>query len=204
MSTDADRRDALRAAYDADVERRSAMTPSPWRLAVVDAFLEAVAPSAYVIELGCGTGQLAQYVSSTGRALEAIDLSAGNVAATRTRGVSAHVASFDDLPFPSETFSAAFAMNSLLHVPEAELPGTVSEIRRVLIEGAPLLVVVWGGRRHEGPFEHEWLDPPRYFSLYTDDQLLGLEWPGFEIRSFSTIETDESELHAQVLTLTAV
>jgi SAM-dependent methyltransferase len=204
MSTDADRREALRSAYDADVERRAGMTPAPWRIDVIDSFLAEVPPTAYVIELGCGTGQLAQYVASTGRALEAIDLSPGNVAAARTRGVSAHVASFDDLPFPSQTFSAAFAMNSLLHVPHDELPAALTEIRRVLTDGAPLLVVVWGGRRHEGPFEHEWLEPPRYFSIYTDDDLLELGWPGFEIRSFRTIDTDESDLHAQVLMLTAV
>ena len=95
-------------------------------------------------------------------------------------------------------------MNSLLHVPEPELPGAVIEARRVLRSGAPLLVVVWGGHRHEGAFEHEWLDPPRYFSLYTDEQLLALPWPGFHIDSFTTREdTGESDLHAQILTLVA-
>lgn len=198
------RRDDLRAAYDADVERRSAMTPAPWRMEVVDAFLELVPTSARILELGCGTGQLALHAQTTGRRVEAIDLSPGNVAATRTRGVSAHVASFEDLPFATGSFDGAFAMNSLLHVTADELPSALTEIRRVLVDGAPLLVVVWGGIRHEGAFEHEWLDPPRHFSFYPDDDFLALGWPGFSIRSFTTRDdTEESDLHAQVLTLIA-
>ena len=182
------------------------MTPAAWRIEVVDDFLALLDAGADVIELGCGTGQLAVHVASTGHAIEAIDLSPGNVAAARDRGVSAHEASFDDLPFPDGRFAGAFALNSLLHVAEDELPAAMREIRRVLVEGSPLLIVVWGSQhRHEGTFEHEWLDPPRYFSLYTDEQLLALEWPGFAVRSFSArTDIEESELHAQVLTLTAV
>ena len=204
MGDATNRREDLATAYDADVERRSAMTPAPWRVEVVDAFLDLVAPAAHILELGCGTGQLALHAMSTGRRVEAIDLSPGNVAATRSRGIPAHVASFEALPFDSDTFDGAFAMNSLLHVTEHELPAALTEIRRVLVAGAPLLVVVWGGVRHEGTFEHEWLEPPRHFSFYPDDEFLALGWPGFTIRSFTTRDdTEESDLHAQVLTLIA-
>ena len=47
------------------------------------------------------------------------------------------------------------------------------------------------------------LDLPRFFNLYPDDELLGLDKPGFELEAFTTIDTDESDLHAQVLTLIA-
>jgi SAM-dependent methyltransferase len=199
-----DYREDLRTAYDADVERRDAMTPAPWRTEVVDAFLEQVTTGGSVLELGCGTGQLAAHVAATGRPVTAIDLSPANVARTRARGITAHEASFEALPFEDGAFHGAFAMNSLLHVPEHELPGAIIESRRVMRSGSPLLIVVWGGHRHEGPFEHEWLDPPRYFSLYTDEQLLALPWPGFHIESFTTRDdTEESDLHAQILTLVA-
>lgn len=206
MPEPTNRRADLRTAYDADVDRRTAMTPAAWRIEVVDEFLALLDDHEDVLELGCGTGQLAAHVASTGRSIEAIDLSPGNVAAARERGVSAHEASFEGLPFPDGRFAGAFAVNSLLHVAEDELPATMREIRRVLVEGSPLLVVVWGSHhRHEGPFEHEWLEPPRYFSLYTDEQLLALEWPGFAVRSFTArTDIEESELHAQILTLTAV
>lgn len=198
----------LEMAYDADVERRDAMTPPQWRIDTMDTFsrrLDADNEQA-VLELGCGTGQLAQYVTTLGFDVTAIDLSPGNVQATRERGVTAEVADFASLPFPDRTFDAAFAVNSLLHVPPLELRGVLIEIARVLRRGATFMIVVWGGATREGTVEDEWLDPPRYFSSYTDDDLLALETPGFNHLAFEVLPSvDEGgDLYPQVLTLTAI
>lgn len=181
------------------------MSPATWRVEVVDALLAVTPAGGEVIELGCGTGQLAAHVASRGWPIEAIDLATGNVAAARSRGISAQVASFENLPYADERFAGGFAMNSLLHVPEDELSAAMNEIRRVMRAESTLVVVVWGSdERHEGTFDHEWLNPARYFSLYTDEQLLALPWPGFAIRDFEARhDTGESDLHAQVLTLVA-
>ncbi|MDJ0791997.1 MAG: class I SAM-dependent methyltransferase [Acidimicrobiia bacterium] len=205
MTPDPSYKDDLRAAYDADVERRDAMTPAAWRTGVIDRFANLLRAehAQKVIELGCGTGQLASHMQDTGLDITAVDLSPGNAAATAARGVTAVEADFADLPFPDAAFDGAFAIHSLIHAPNEELPAVFTEIRRVLIPHAPLLMVVWGGVRHDGPFAHEWLEPPRYFSLYTDEQIIALDKPGFELEEFETIDTDESELHAQVLTLRA-
>jgi SAM-dependent methyltransferase len=181
-------------AYDADVERRDAMTPAQWRIDTMDTFarsLEAENARA-VLELGCGTGQLAQYFSTLG-----FDV--------RDRGVTAEVADFASLPFPKATFDAAFAVNSLLHVPPAELRDVLSEIARVLRPGAVFMIVVWGGATREGTVGDEWLDPPRYFASYTDDDLLALETPGFTLAAFETLPAVEEghDLYPQILTLTA-
>jgi len=199
-------KDDLRRAYDADVPRRDAMTPDAWRTETIDHFADLLGAEARstVLELGCGTGQLAEYVEAKGFAVTAIDLSPGNVAAARRRGIDAREADFADLPFVDETFDAAFAFQSLIHVPEAELPGAMAEIRRVLRLGAPLLMVVWGGERHEGTLPEEWLDPPRYFSFYDDDHMRALVLPGFELEDFATRDDTEGGLHAQILTLRAV
>ena len=179
------------------------MAPAQWRLEVATAFATRL-EGGRTIELGCGTGQLARYLADSGLTVTAIDLSPANVEATRARGVDAIEADFADLPFDDASFDGAFAMHSLLHVPEDELGDVFREIRRVVQPRSPFLMVVWGGVRHEGPFAHEWLDPPRYFSLYTDEQIIALDKPGFELEEFETIDTDESELHAQVLTLRAI
>ncbi len=194
-------------AYDADVERRDAMTPAQWRIDTMDTFarsLEAENARA-VLELGCGTGQLAQYFSTLGFDVTAIDLSPGNIQAARDRGVTAEVVDFASLPFPKATFDAAFAVNSLLHVPPAELRDVLSEIARVLRPGAVFMIVVWGGATREGTVGDEWLDPPRYFASYTDDDLLALETPGFTLAAFETLPAVEEghDLYPQILTLTA-
>ena len=136
----------------------------------------------------------------------AIDLSPENVAKTQLRGVTAEIADFASLPFPDNSFDASFAMNSLIHVPPGDLSDVLTEIARVLRPRSPLLVVVWGGITEEGTVDDEWLDPPRYFSSYSDEDLLASETPGFERSSFETIDVDEEGhiLSSQVLTLTAI
>ena len=205
MTPDPTYKDDLRAAYDADVERRNAMTPAPWRTNTIDAFAEILAAegAGSVIELGSGTGQLAQHMASHGFAVTAVDISPGNVAASAARGVTAVEADFVDLPFPDGAFDGAFAIHSLIHVPHDELPAVFTEIRRILEHGAPLLMVVWGGERHEGTFDHEWLNPPRYFSFYTHDQARALETPGFTMEDFATFAVEESDMDVQVITLRA-
>mgnify|MGYP001811800599 CR=1 FL=1 len=196
---------AMRAAYDADVERRDAMTPDRWRTDVVDGLLSRIGAGASVLELGCGTGQLAAYASSKGHPVTAIDLSPGNVAAARARGIEAHEADFSSLPFPDAAFEGAFAMQSLIHIRKDDNPVVFREIRRVVAAGATMVSITWGGERHEGPLDDDWLDPPRYFSFYPDDELLELERPGFEVVDLSiVIATEHDDLRAQVLTLEAV
>lgn len=198
-------KDDLRAAYDADVERRNAMTPAPWRTGVIDAFAELLTHegASTVIELGSGTGQLARHMADHGLNVTAVDLSPGNVVATAARDIRAVEADFADLPFPDGGFDGAFAIHSLIHVPNDELPAVFNEIRRIVKPGAPLLMVVWGGERHEGTFDHEWLSPPRYFSFYTHDQARELDTPGFSMEDFTTFTVDESDMDVQVITLRA-
>ena len=197
-------KDSIRAAYDADVERRDAMVPAKWRTDIVDTFLARLPDGARVLELGCGTGQLARHVADAGFSVSAIDLSPGNIAAATARGVDARVADFSDLPFEDNSFDAAFAVQSLIHVPKGDLPDVHREIRRILTDGSILLSVTWGGESHEGPVEDEWLDPPRYFAFHTDEELLEIERPGFDVVDLSiVIATEHGAMRAQALTLEA-
>lgn len=198
-------KDDLRRAYDADVERRGAMTPAKWRTDIVDVFAADLTDETRtsVLELGCGTGQLAARLQAHGLEVTAIDLSPANIAVSAARGVNAHVADFASLPFPDDSFDAGFAMNSLIHVPTGELGNVFTEIARVLRAGSPLLIVVWGGEDLQGPIGDEWLDPPRFFSTYTDENLLALDTPGFRFGNFEVLDVSEGDLdlHSQILTL---
>lgn len=200
-----ERNPALKKAYDSDVVRRSAMSIEPWRTHVVEGWLTDVPETAQLLELGAGTGQMAAHVRNLGYEVTAIDLSPGNVAAAVQRRVPAQVADFAELPFTDACFGAAFAINSLLHVPRSELPGIYSELRRVLSSGAPVLIVVWGGEDHQGPVADEWLDPPRYFNFFSDEGMWEQPTPGFDKVGLHTVDEATAEnLRAQVLTLVAV
>lgn len=181
------------------------MTPATWRTDIIDEFADSIRSDGArkVLELGSGTGQLARHLADQSFDVIAVDLSPANVRATEARDIAAHIADFASLPFPDDSFDAAFAINTLLHVPPDELDTVFTEIARVLQPGATLLVVVWGGVDRQGPMDDEWLDPPRYFSTYTDEALLALDTPGFRFKAFEALDVSEGghDLHSQILIL---
>lgn len=197
----------LQHAYDGGATRRDRRIPEPWRLDLVDWFADRVhsqATASRILELGCGTGQLARRLIDAGLDVTAVDLSHANVERAVARAVPAVVTDFARMPFRTGSFTAAFAFNAMLHVPRKVLPRQFTEIRRVLSRDALLLVVTWGGRTADGPLPGEWLDPPRYFSLLDDGDFVTLPTPGFDrVETRLLHEHPSGELHPQVLLLTA-
>ena len=68
----------------------------------------------FILDLGCGDGQLTERVGSTGAHVLGVDSSAEMVAAARARGVEAEQATAEKLPFHDATFDAVFS-NAALH-----------------------------------------------------------------------------------------
>ncbi len=197
--------ETLRAAYDFDAPRRNNNVFDGWRTEVLDEFMALLPEGAKVLELGAGAGQGAAYVAGKGFDVTAMDLSPANVAMALNRGVNAYVGDFTDPEFFIGEFDGIFAMNSILHVKKDLFQGVLAVIRRSLVAGGIAQIVVWGGINHEGPFEDEWTNPPRFFAIYTDDDFAALETPGFERVSCVFRHDDvEGDLHPQVLTLRAV
>jgi len=75
------------------------------------------------------------------------------------------------LDFPPESFDAAYAVNCLLHVPNADLPAVLAAIRAVLRPGGLFFLGVYGGDGTEGLLDEDQHDPPRFFSWRTDEQI---------------------------------
>jgi SAM-dependent methyltransferase len=87
-----------------------------------------------VLEVGCGWGELAEWVGrEAGAEVTAIDLSAHMVALARERGVEAQVGDVQELPFEDGSFDVVIAAWMLYHVPD--LDRGVAEIARVLRPG---------------------------------------------------------------------
>ena len=197
--------ESLRAAYDFDAPRRNTNVLEGWRVEVLDAFLDLLAPGAAVLELGAGAGQAAVYVSDRGFEVTAMDLSPGNVAMARERGITALVGDFTDPGYHIGDFDGVFALNSLLHVKKDLWESTLRVIRRSVRRGGLALIVVWGGDNHEGYLDDEWTDPPRFFAFYSDDDFAELPVPGFKrLRLDFRHDSAEGGLHPQILTLEAV
>jgi SAM-dependent methyltransferase len=126
---------------DARLRRRAAAftgvtTQRDARVPLVAAVVE-VAPSR-VLEVGCGWGELAEWVArETGVDVVATDLSPHMVELARERGVDAHVADVQALPFADGAFDVAIAAWMLYHVPELSL--AIAELARVLRPGGRLV-----------------------------------------------------------------
>jgi ubiquinone/menaquinone biosynthesis C-methylase UbiE len=92
-----------------------------------------------VLEVGCGWGELAEWVERETQAeIVATDLSPHMVALACERGVSAQVADVQALPFEDGAFDVAIAAWMLYHVPD--LDRGIAEIARVLRPGGRLVV----------------------------------------------------------------
>jgi SAM-dependent methyltransferase len=179
----------LREAYDARAAWRDGLTKQPWRLAERRAFRERLAPGARLLEIGAGTGQDSAYFQQEGLAVVAVDLSPVMVEHCRAKGIEAHVMDFLRLDFPAGSFDAVFAMNCLLHVPNADLPAVLAAIRAMLRPGGLFFLGVWGGRESaEGPIDGDEHVPPRFFSWRTDEHLLEFATAWFEVVDFHPVD----------------
>lgn len=198
----------LAQAYDFDADARNERELM-WRADVLDRWSRRLDAGARILELGAGTGQASSYLEGKGFELLALDLSPGNVAKCRFRGLRAVVADMgrlEDLQDPDFTppYDAAFAINSLIHFPKDQLGKAVASIRSALRYGAPMLFTLWGGRSTEGVWAEDWTVPPRFFSLYDEDEARRLTFDGFDRTAFSTLDNrDERELYSLVLEFTA-
>ena len=82
-----------------------------------------------ILDLGCGDGFLTRRIAESGANVVGVDASPEMIAAARERGVDAHLANGETLPFDRE-FDAVFS-NAALHwmsdqdaVLQRRLPGT--------------------------------------------------------------------------------
>jgi len=193
---------SLRQSYGGDAAaERDAYQKESWKLAERAAFLDRVRAEGggRLLELGAGTGQDSLFFQDNDLEVLATDLSPEMVRRCRAKGLQARVADFLHLDLPESSFDAAYALNCLLHVPNADLPAVLESIRDVLRPGGLFFVAVYGGEGTEGPHETDNLVPPRFFSLRTDEQIRQYAEAAFEIEDFHVIDWDDN--HTQVLIL---
>jgi SAM-dependent methyltransferase len=193
--------DSLRAAYDGRAEWRDQQDKAPWKLAERELFAGRLLADGggRLLEIGAGPGHDSAYFASHGLNVVATDLSPAMVALCRAKGLDAHVRDFLHLGFPAGSFDAVYALNCLLHVPNADLPEVLAAVRAVLRPGGWFFLGTHGGDGGEGPLSDDSHEPPRFFSRRTDAQILRLAGAYFSVFDFHVIASDQ--MHFQSLTL---
>ena len=148
----------VETGYDRVAERYLASkdTEDPTPLAALEELTRELSPGAAALDLGCGAGvpvtrHLAQRFAVTG-----VDLSARQLELARRHVPAANFLKADmtDLSFGPETFDAAVALHSIIHVPRAEHPALLGKISRCLKPGGVFLAT-WALGDWEGE-ESDW------------------------------------------------
>lgn len=191
----------LRAAYATSAAERDRRVKDEWKIEERDAFLGRLRSEhrTRLLEIGAGTGQDSVFFVENGLEVVATDLPPEMVAFCRAKGLDARVMDFLSLDFPPASFDAIFAVNCLLHVPNADLPSVLRAIRDLLVGGGLFYLGVYGGESREGIVPDDWHDPPRFFSSRTDEQIQAFAREHFEVVDFHVVRPQD--LHFQALTL---
>jgi SAM-dependent methyltransferase len=194
--------ESLRTAYDAAVAKRDQQEKQPWKIAERAAFLRRVQAEGgrRLLEIGAGTGQDSAAFQASGLEVTATDLSAAMAARCRERGIDARVMDVLHLDFPPGWFDAAYSLNCLLHVPDADLPAALESIAAVLRPGGLLFLGVNGSDvASEGAGSWDDYDPPRFFAWRTDEQIVRFARSSFAVEDFHVVRDEDT--HFQSLTL---
>ena len=159
---------ATLAAYAARLDEYVRLMDGQLDGPALAAFIGGLQGGAHVLDLGCGPGWAAERMAAAGLTVEATDASPEMVAvAARRKGVTARVATFDDIA-GTDIYDGIWAHFSLLHAPRADMSRHLATLRRALKPGGLIHIGM-----KTGTGEHR-DDLGRFYTYYTVDELHGL------------------------------
>ena len=143
MSQPSDCQASYDAVADEYVRRISdELKHKPLDRALLDRFADAVRGRGAVCDLGCGPGHVARYLKERGIDVVGYDLSPKMVEAARRLNpeINFHQADMTALDHAEESWAGVVAFYSLIHIPPAEIAGTLRGFRRILQRRGLLLL----------------------------------------------------------------
>jgi SAM-dependent methyltransferase len=114
---------------------------------LLTAFAERNAGRGLVADIGCGPAQIGRYLAARGVTIVGVDLSFAMVAEARRGNPSmpATAADMRALPVRDAGWAGAVAFYSLIHLPREQIHLALTEFRRAVSPGGPLLVALHAG-----------------------------------------------------------
>lgn len=136
-------RDAYAAVAETYAERLlDELTHKPFDRALLDVVAERTEGRGRVLDIGCGPGQVARYLDGRGVSVEGVDRSPEMLAVARRESPDLRFteADFTALPFADGACAGVVGYYAIVHLPGDALPRVCEELRRVVREGAPVLL----------------------------------------------------------------
>lgn len=151
-------------------------------------FLDHLAPQPLLLDAGCGAGRDMAWLEAHGAEVQGIDLSPGMLRQVQERVLGAvRLMDMRNLDFAAQRFDGEWCTASLLHLPKADAPGVLAEIRRVLKpKGCLFLSLQVGSGEGWEPGSYD-AEVERFFARYTEEEADALiQSAGFEILARAT------------------
>lgn len=147
---------------------------------LLDRFIRNV-PGKKILDVGCGPGRDAKYLSEKGLRVTGIDLSKNLLSIAAKKAPKAEFLQMDmaDLNFTENAFEGIWACASFLHVPKKEAGRVLEGFNRVLKPGGLIFIGVKEG-------EDEKIIYGKFFSFYHQEEIISLlRSANFEIKEAS-------------------
>ena len=139
-----ERRDAVRADYDADAATYDdSPYPTTSHTAFIDRLVATCPPNGLVLDAPCGTGQYFARLRDAGRRVVGIDQSTGMLGQARRRGLAERLEQIglQEMAFDAE-FDGAMTIDAMENVPPEDWPLVIGNLRRAVKPGAHLYMTV--------------------------------------------------------------
>lgn len=132
-------------------------------------------PQGRLLEIGCGNGQMLNFMGSLGWQTEGIDFDPAAVSNAQGKGLNVALGSLEQQNYQDNIFDAVMISHVIEHVPAPK--SLLSECYRILKPGGVLSMVTpniesIGSNVYRRSWLH--LDPPRHLILYNGRALLTL------------------------------
>ncbi|MFC9893595.1 class I SAM-dependent methyltransferase [Nocardia sp. NPDC127579] len=132
--------DTVASSYADQV--RDALAGHPYLRAALALFADSVraAGGGLVADVGCGPGHVTAYLHELGVDAFGVDLSPGMIESARRDhpGLRFEVGSMTELDFPAASMAGLLAWQSLIHIPDDEVPAVLRRFHRILRPGGAL------------------------------------------------------------------
>lgn len=154
-----------------------------------DRFTKRLATKSSIIELGCATGGISEYLRSMGHAVKATDVNPAMIARAKKLYPNLDVEILDMRNMNElQSYDGAVSAFSFIHISPEDAPLTMRKIRQSVKQGGSAYFVMQGIRYQEldeGWFQHPHETKPVYLYLYSPQYMNRL----FTDSGFSDIET---------------
>ena len=204
------RPDDVRSSYDMVAEAYAQkffdeLQPKPFDRAILDDFAAAL-NARVTLDVGCGPGHVASYLSGCGLDATGVDLSPAMIKIARRLNPTLvfEVADMRNLPAAGGTVGGIAAFYSVIHIPREEVPAVLLEFRRVLIPSGRLLIAVHEGSGTVKSQEFMGKQVPFEMTLFEKDEIIDLlTAAGFDVATAKVRAPYEFESQTQRLYLVA-